>query len=341
MANDSGSGSGAVNSTNLVELVDDFQTCCLANYVVRPKEVEVWTIGAAVGVDEEELELSGEEYDEGSTEGSTEGSDYEDDLQFDKFIDANVEYGGVEGGVESNTEETEERRQQGLVGENVDLSDDREIMDSDNELQEDMWQAVGNESVEVGSGGVNEAVNEAVLEAGNLVEIQVNIEGENEIVNEGQTVNELVNAIEDGLEGQTENEAANQSVKDSYDVQEDECTNLADPLLETWDAIQIPWDVFENTQEPPFDNTQTEEETSCGNAKEQGLQVNDHGVKLSYGPPPKKKKKKEQREESQPHAVSEKGTRKKKSLGLTRKYATRSRFKTRFHNNSNEPIQID
>nr|GMC68018.1 transposase, MuDR [Ipomoea batatas] len=242
-----------VNSTNLVELVDDFQTCCLANYVVRPKEVEVWTIGAAVGVDEEELELSGEEYDEGSTEGSTEGSDYEDDLQFDKFIDANVEYGGVEGGVESNNEETEERRQQGLVGENVDLSDDREIMDSDNELQEDMWQAVGNESVEVGSGavneavnegvheagnlvgnesvevgsgGVNEAVNEAVLEAGNLVEIQVNIEGENEIVNEGQTVNELVNAIEDGLEGQTENEAANQSVKDSYDVQEDECTNL-------------------------------------------------------------------------------------------------------------------
>nr|GLL39489.1 uncharacterized protein LOC109160617 [Ipomoea trifida] len=208
-------------------------------------------------------------------------------------------------------------------------------------VNEGVHEAVGNESVEVGSGGVNEVVNEAVLEAGNLVEIQVNIEGENEIVNEGQTVNELVNAIEDGLEGQTENEAANQSVKDSYDVQEDECTNLADPLLETWDAIQIPWDVFENTQEPPFDNTQTEEETSCGNAKEQGLQVNDHGVKLSYGPPPKKKKKKEQREESQPHAVSEKGTRKKKSLGLTRKYATRSRFKTRFHNNSKEPIQID
>nr|GMC73593.1 uncharacterized protein LOC109160617 [Ipomoea batatas] len=71
------------------------------------------------------------------------------------------------------------------------------------------------------------------------------------------------------------------------EVQEDECTNLADPLLETCDAIQIPWEVFENTQEPPCDNTQTEEETSCGNAKEQGLQVNDHGVKLSYGPPPK------------------------------------------------------
>nr|GMD92220.1 uncharacterized protein LOC109160617 [Ipomoea batatas] len=204
---------------------------------------------------------------------------------------------------------------------------------------------VGNESVEVGSGCVNEVGNEGVHDIGNLVEIQVNVEGENEIVNEGQTVNELVNAIEDGLEGQTENEAenqpANQPVKDSYDVQEDECTNLADPLLETWDAIQIPWDVFENTQEPPFDNTQTEEETSCGNAKEQGLQVNDHGVKLSYGPPPKKKKKKEQREESHPHAMSEKGTRKKKSLGLTRKYATRSRFKTRFHNNSKEPIQID
>nr|GME03268.1 uncharacterized protein LOC109160617 [Ipomoea batatas] len=152
------------------------------------------------------------------------------------------------------------------------------------------------------TGGVNEVGNEGVHEVGNLVEIQVNIEGENEIVNEGQTVNEPVNAIEDGLKGQTENEAenqpANQPMKDSYgnlddlnEVQEDDCTNLADPLLETWDAIQIPWEVFENTQEPPFDNTQTEEETSCGNAKAQGLQVNDHGVKLSYGPPPKKKKK--------------------------------------------------
>nr|GMD55968.1 uncharacterized protein LOC109159120 [Ipomoea batatas] len=98
MANDCGSGSGAVNSTTLVELVDDFQTCCLANYVVRPKEVEVWTIRTAIGVDEEELEISGEEYDEGSTKGS----DFEDDLEFDKFIDANVEYGGVGAGVETN-----------------------------------------------------------------------------------------------------------------------------------------------------------------------------------------------------------------------------------------------
>jgi len=36
--------------------------------VVRPKEVEVWTIGAAIGVDEEECEISGNEYDEGSTD---------------------------------------------------------------------------------------------------------------------------------------------------------------------------------------------------------------------------------------------------------------------------------
>nr|GMD36191.1 uncharacterized protein LOC109184816 [Ipomoea batatas] len=115
-----------VNSTTLVELVDDFQTCCLTNYVVRPKEVEVWTIGAAIGVDEE---------------GSTDGSDFEDDLQFDKFIDANVEYGKVGAGVGSNNEETEERRQEGIVGENVDLSDDREIMDSNNDVQEDMWHA--------------------------------------------------------------------------------------------------------------------------------------------------------------------------------------------------------
>nr|GMD34385.1 transposase, MuDR [Ipomoea batatas]GME11290.1 transposase, MuDR [Ipomoea batatas] len=258
-----------VNSTTLVELVDDFQTCCLANYVVRPKEVEVWIIGAAIGVDEEELEISGEEYDEGSTEGS----DFEDDLQFDRFIDANVEYGGVGAGVESNNEEAEEMRQQGIVGENVDLFDDREIMDSDNEVQEDMSQAVGNEGVEVGNGCVNEVGNlgvevgngcvnevgnEGVHDIGNLVEIQVNIEGENEIVNEGQTVNEPVNAIEDGLEGQTENEAenqpANQPMKDSYgnlddlnEVQEDDCTNLADPLLETWDAIQIPWERSDRT----------------------------------------------------------------------------------------------
>nr|GMD89889.1 hypothetical protein Iba_chr14dCG4380 [Ipomoea batatas] len=79
---------------------------------------------------------------------------------------------------------------------------------------------VGNESVEVGSGCVNEVGNEGVHDIGNLVEIQVNVEGENEIVNEGQTVNELVKLpLKNGLdrvrlENEAENQPSNQPVKD-------------------------------------------------------------------------------------------------------------------------------
>nr|GMD48437.1 uncharacterized protein LOC109160617 [Ipomoea batatas] len=178
--------------------------------------------------------------------------------------------------------------------------------------------------------GVNEVGNEGVHEVGNLVEIQVNIEGENEIVNEGQNVNEPVNAIEDGLEGQTENEAenqpANQPVKDSYgnldglnEVQEDKCTNLADPLLETWDAIQIPWEVFENTQEPPWITHRQRRKHHVAMLKNKDYKLMTMKSSLAMDHLQKRrKKKKEHREESHPHAMSEKGTRKKKSLGLTR-----------------------
>nr|GMD75293.1 uncharacterized protein LOC109184816 [Ipomoea batatas] len=141
-----------VNSTGLVELIDDFETCCLANYVVRPKEIEIWTIPrATVCGDEDEFENSIEEYDEEETENSSEeyeeGSDSDsdledhlgkvDDLEYEKFTDANVEYGGVGG----NNQEQQERRQECILGENVDLSDDREVIDTDDdEVQEDVWQ---------------------------------------------------------------------------------------------------------------------------------------------------------------------------------------------------------
>nr|GMD92428.1 uncharacterized protein LOC109160617 [Ipomoea batatas] len=228
----------------------------------------------------------------------------------------------------------------------------------------------GTDEIQMNTECGNEAVNG--VEQNERIEIQINIEGENEAMNgieaglEGQTGNEArnkpVNGLEGGLEGLTGikpvngglngSDGGHEAVNEIYGgldgvngVQEDECINLDDPLLGKWDAIQIPWEVFDNTQEPPCDNTQTEE-TSNGNAKKQGLQVNDHGVKISYGPPPKKRKK-NVREESQPAVVFEKGTRKKKSLGLTsarsqvtRKYATRSRLKTKFHGNSKEPIEI-
>nr|GLL27154.1 hypothetical protein Itr_chr05CG11830 [Ipomoea trifida] len=70
--------------------------------------------------------------------------------------------------------------------------------------------------------------------------------------------------------------------------------------IEMWDAIQIPFDLLEeecdvidNTQAPictdsieiavetPLD---VEHTVGNANAREQGQHVNDHGVKLSYGP---------------------------------------------------------
>nr|GMC94589.1 putative delta-1-pyrroline-5-carboxylate synthase isoform X1 [Ipomoea batatas] len=292
-------------------------TCCLANYVVRPKEVEVWTIGAAIGVDEEECEISGNEYDEGSTDGS----DFEDDLQFDKFINANVEYGGDGAGVGSNNEETE-------CGQEV----ENEVV---NGFEAGVEGETGNEATELvnaletgldgltriepvngglnGSDGGHEAANGGLNGS----------DGGHEVVNGGlngsdgghEAVNRGLNGSDDGHEaingGLNGNDGGHEAVNEIYgdldglnEVQEDECSNLDDRLLETWDVIQIPWDVFENTQELPCDNTHADEETSCGNAKQQGLQVNDHGVKLSYGPPPKKKKKMV-REESQHDSVSD------------------------------------
>nr|GMD84042.1 uncharacterized protein LOC109160617 [Ipomoea batatas] len=201
----------------------------------------------------------------------------------------------------------------------------------------------GTDEIQMNTECGNEAVNG--VEQNERIEIQINIEGENEAMNgieaglEGQTGNEArnkpVNGLEGGLEGLTGikpvngglngSDGGHEAVNEIYGgldgvngVQEDECINLDDPLLGKWDAIQIPWEVFDNTQEPPCDNTQTKE-TSNGNAKKQGLQVNDHGVKISYGPPPKKRKK-----------ISQ----------VTRKYATRSRLKTKFHGNSKEPIEI-
>nr|GMC92423.1 uncharacterized protein LOC109163497 [Ipomoea batatas] len=171
----------------------------------------------------------------------------------------------------------------------------------------------GTDEIQMNTECGNEAVNG--VEQNERIEIQINIEGENEAMNgieaglEGQTGNEArnkpVNGLEGGLEGLTGikpvngglngSDGGHEAMNEIYGgldgvngVQEDECINLDDPLLGKWDAIQIPWEVFDNTQEPPCDNTQTEEETSCGNAKKQGLQVNDHGVKISYGPPPKK-----------------------------------------------------
>nr|GMC73607.1 uncharacterized protein LOC109160617 [Ipomoea batatas] len=181
----------------------------------RPEEVEGWTIRAAIGGDEEEFEISDEEYDEASIDG-------------------------VGAGVGSNNKETEERRQECIVGENVDLYDDREIMDSDNEVQEDMCQAeliigifftfpqntefenedvneVGNlDEIQMNTEFGNEAVNG--VEQNERIEIQINIEGENEVMNgfeaglEGQTGNEAGNEPVNGLEGLTGNEVGNEPV---------------------------------------------------------------------------------------------------------------------------------
>nr|GMC57586.1 uncharacterized protein LOC109147130 [Ipomoea batatas] len=88
---------------------------------------------------------------------------------------------------------------------------------------------------------------------------------------------------------------------------------------------------FENTSKSTLlINTQTD----GGNIivamlKNKDYKVNDHGVEaLAMDPRFQKEEKKEQREESQPHAVSEKGTRKKEIIGGLKpeKYATRSRF---------------
>ncbi|XP_019164439.1 PREDICTED: uncharacterized protein LOC109160617 [Ipomoea nil] len=96
----------------------------------------------------------------------------------------------------------------------------------------------------------------------------------------------------------------------SFEVVKIKCYN---PLLDEWDAIQIPWEVFDNTQEPPCDGTEPEEATSEGYAR---------------GPP---------------KAMLKKGRKQKKALGSTRKYKTRSTsmFKSKFHGNSKEPIEIE
>nr|GMD90134.1 protein PHR1-LIKE 3-like isoform X1 [Ipomoea batatas] len=128
----------------------------------------------------------------------------------------------------------------------------------------------GTDEIQMNTECGNEAVNG--VEQNERIEIQINIEGENE----------AMNGIEAGLEGLNGSDGGHEAVNEIYGgldgvngVQEDECINLDDPLLGKWDAIQIPWEVFDNTQEPPCDNTQTEE-TSNGNAKKQGLQAEKH-----------------------------------------------------------------
>ncbi|XP_019162689.1 PREDICTED: uncharacterized protein LOC109159120 [Ipomoea nil] len=107
-----------LSDNGLVELLTDEDACVLANYVVRPKVVEIWVVLRVVGNDETnggEAEISADESEGGSDwlQGDSAG-EYEneetgvDDLEFLKYIDPNVEYGGDEDGgcdrVEENTE---------------------------------------------------------------------------------------------------------------------------------------------------------------------------------------------------------------------------------------------
>nr|GLL46319.1 double-strand break repair protein MRE11 isoform X1 [Ipomoea trifida] len=378
-----------VNSTGLVELIDDFETCCLANFVVRPKELEIWTIPrATVCGDEDEFENSIEEYDdeeetknssEEYEEGSNSDSDLEDhlgkvdDLEYEKFTDANVEYGGVGG----NNQEQQERRQECILGENVDLSDDREIIDTnDDEVQEDVWQGsrprgaqkknkgqtpvpvkLTKDGVHVSrafvrlhctlckqaghnmrtcslrannqqNGAVNEApsttepgiqsgelhdipiTTEPGIQSGDVEEISISIPTEPGI--QTVAVNEIPIPIEPGIQTGAVEEIPINTQPEFEDL-------LDDPLLDRWDAIQIPFEWFDEEG----DNI----EAVVGKESIEGDNI--EGKHVS-------------------EAVSEKKIRKKKSLGLTssrskvsRKYYTRSMFKLKFHGNSKEPIDIE
>lgn len=123
------------------------------------------------------------------------------------------------------------------------------------------------------------------------------------------------------------------------------CVCTDDPLLNSWDAIEIPAEWLEN--EPsvePIVESSGIQRSSAAVVEPSGIQRSAAGCKISFGPPKMKinRKGKETATEEVPNTKGKQ----KKSLGLIntrkRKYITRSStvFKSKFYGNNDDPIYL-
>nr|GMD78350.1 transposase, MuDR [Ipomoea batatas] len=339
----------SLTDNGLIELLTDEDACALANYVVRPKLVEIWVVLGVVGNDEEnngEAEISADEGDSdsdwmiGDYANELPDSEFEieqtgvDDLDFFNFIDPNVGVWSSEGeGSEGNVRAEENDRE-------PDEGNGRESDTHRPVLPSPLW----GKSSSKGQSSTKRQSRKHVSSHYNICKqkshnssrcpdkpVATNIIVQNQLGVEGVQIDRVTLPEEISINTQPEYASDIDTIPVDIQIQDE---SLA-PACGFEILVEV---VHVSTTNIP------------GQSLNIGDEITAHAVKPSYGPPQKKMKtinsgKGKQLTESHDKAKG------KKSLGLikartqlTRKYRTRSSMviaKSKYGGNDKDPINID